>query len=327
MPDDHISSAANILRWELPNGDSSAERPALGSLPAELGWSRVDVHHARTGITLFETWLHAKAPLTLLADGSWREPCLVLSMQLAGTVQVHHPAIAPHLAVPETWSFFRLTGDETPSRFENRPGQTSEVVALTVTAERLRAMLDGQRAPAPIQELLEGRFDPSAGEIAMSPGLRRILQQIRDTPYRGAMAGLYAEGKIHELLAEALTGIEGQADFAGRVLSRERRAALAARDRLLADLANPPSIEELARECGLSQRRMNALFLELFGATPFQCLTLWRLDQARALLAEGTLAIKQVAHLMGYAHVSSFTHAYTRRFGTPPTGRRGGGFS
>src|SRR6202042_1215535 len=129
--------------WELPNGDGSTERPALASLPAELGWTRVDVHHARIGITLFETWLHAKAPLTLLADGSWREPCLVLSMQLAGKMQGHHPDIAPHLASPETWSFFRLTGDEAPSRFESRLGQTSEVVALTVTADRLRAMLDG----------------------------------------------------------------------------------------------------------------------------------------------------------------------------------------
>ena len=320
MPDDFSSSATDIFGWQLPGRNESGELAAgLASLPSELGWGRVDIHHARPGITLFQASLQARAPVTMLADGNWREPCLVLSMQLAGKLQVQHPEIGPFVASPGRWSFSRLSGDETPSRFDGAPGVLSETVALSVTAERLRAMLQGERAPTPIKEVLEGCFDPSSGELPLSPNLRRILQQIRTNPYRGAMAGLYAEGKVHEMLAEALTEIEGEAETVGRLQSRDRRAALAARDRLMADLSNPPSIEELARECGIAQRRLNGLFLELFGATPFQCLTRWRLDQACGLLAEGALSVKRIAHLMGYAHVSSFTHAYTRRFGVPPT--------
>jgi len=325
MTNPATAATASQFGWRLPNGDGSQQRPAgLAALPAELGWTRVVGRQLRPDLTLFETAAHPKTPMTMLVAGRYREPFLMLSMQHSGRSQIRHPDVAAHISTPEKLSFFRLAGADAVSCFEDQTGTTNEVATLTVTATRLRSLLDGQRAPGVIQELLDGCFAPSAGSVAMSATMQRILQQIRTNPYQGAMAGLYVEGKIYEMLAEALTGIEDQADSAGRIRSRERRAALAARDRLMADLANPPSIEDLARESGLPQRRLNALFLELFGATPFQCLTRWRLDQARGLLAEGALSVKQIAHLMGYAHVSSFTHAFTRRFGTPPVRRRGG---
>ncbi len=314
----------SLFGWMLPNGDGSRQRPAaLATLPSALGWTRAEVRQLRPDLTLFETWAHARTPMTMTVRGQRPAPVLVLSMQLSGRTQVRHPEVATYVSTPEKWSFFRLPGADAESCFENQHGITTEVVTLSVTAERLRRMLDGQLAPAPIQELLDGRFTPSAGEARMTAVMQRILQQIHANPYQGAMAGLYVEGKIYEILAEALTGIAGQIEAGGQTGSRERRAALAARDRLLADLADPPSIEALARDCGLSQRRLNALFLDLFGATPFQCLTRWRLEQARSLLADGALSVKQIAHLTGYAHVSSFTHAFTRRFGAPPMRERG----
>ena len=88
----------------------------------------------------------------------------------------------------------------------------------------------------------------------------------------------------------------------------------------MADLANPPRIADLAQQVGLSQRRLNEIFHEEFDGSPLQCLVRWRLDLARQLLAAGELTVKQVAHMAGYAHVSNFSLAFSRRFGYPPSG-------
>nr|WP_246702097.1 helix-turn-helix transcriptional regulator [Xanthobacter sp. SG618] len=91
---------------------------------------------------------------------------------------------------------------------------------------------------------------------------------------------------------------------------------------MLADIAHPPRIEDVALAVGLSQRRLNEVFREVFEASPLQCMVRWRLDLARQLLASGELSVKQVAHRLGYAHVSNFSLAFTRRFGHPPSGER-----
>ena len=95
---------------------------------------------------------------------------------------------------------------------------------------------------------------------------------------------------------------------------------MAARAVIMAHLADPPRIGEIARRVGLSQRRLNEVFREIFGASPMQCLVRWRLEMARDLLATGDLSVKQVAHCVGYAHVSNFSLAFTRHFGHPPSG-------
>lgn len=98
----------------------------------------------------------------------------------------------------------------------------------------------------------------------------------------------------------------------------EERLAVSVRTRLLAELAAPPSVEELARSVGLTPRRLNDLFRELYGDTVFGCLTEWRLEQGLALLRQGELSVKQVAYQLGYAHPSNFVAAFVRRFGDTP---------
>lgn len=95
---------------------------------------------------------------------------------------------------------------------------------------------------------------------------------------------------------------------------------MAAREIILANLGAPPRIGEVALQVGVSQRRLNEVFREVFGASPMQCLVRWRLDLAHELLVTSDLSVKQIAHQTGYAHVSNFSLAFRRRFGHPPSG-------
>lgn len=149
----------------------------------------------------------------------------------------------------------------------------------------------------------------------------RFKEAIRHNPYQGAVAVLYAEGKALEFVAAVLAVIDSGTEPAPTDQPDDHRCALAARDILKENLASPPSIAELAQRVGLSQRRLNDVFRTLFGAGPFQCLTEWRLDEARHLLETTDLTVKEVAYAMGYTHLSSFSHAYLRHFGTRPSHR------
>ena len=92
-----------------------------------------------------------------------------------------------------------------------------------------------------------------------------------------------------------------------------------ARDALLADLREPPSLTALAGVARMSERRLNFGFRTLFGSTAFELLRDARLDLARTLLAEvPDVPLKQVAFRIGYADASNFVKAYRRRFGVTP---------
>ena len=189
---------------------------------------------------------------------------------------------------------------------------------IVVTPDRLRVMLQGQRLCRPIDNFLQGNFDPVVAAFRPTAALRSIANQISNHPYQGVMASLFLEAKAFEMLAENLQVLIEDTQAKGSV--RERRYALAARDILMADLSNPPHIADVAKQVGLSHRRLNEVFRDVFDASPLQCLMQWRMDYARALLAGGERTVKQVAYETGYAHVSNFSLAFARRFGHPPTG-------
>lgn len=82
-----------------------------------------------------------------------------------------------------------------------------------------------------------------------------------------------------------------QAAAAGRHASRHRPAALSPREReavaearrlLVVDMRAPPALGELADAVGLAERRLNAGFRLLFGATVFETLRGERLEHARS---------------------------------------------
>ncbi len=216
------------------------------------------------------------------------------------------------------------------SNTRNGAGYTPPFRLIMVSEARKRGMAEGMSRP-------EGVLQASALVERAAEVLSVAVEQIRAAPVQGGLAPLYVQGVILELMARLLGLMaEGGAaanPSAGRMPiagpADGHKAAAAARAILMDDLTSPPSIAALAQRVGLSQRRLNEVFQQAFGASPAQCLQNWRLDQARRLLGQGDMTVKQVAHRMGYAHVSSFSHAYARRFGHSPShhspSQQGGG--
>jgi len=95
----------------------------------------------------------------------------------------------------------------------------------------------------------------------------------------------------------------------------ERVRAVA--DTLLADPADPRTLDAHARAVGVSRRTLTRLFVLDTGMSFDRWRTHTRLRAALPLLAEGR-AVSSVAHEVGYATPSAFLAAFRRTLGTSP---------
>jgi AraC-like DNA-binding protein len=87
---------------------------------------------------------------------------------------------------------------------------------------------------------------------------------------------------------------------------------------LHAEPARPWTVEELAREAGISRAALAKRFVELVGETPMQYLAQWRMHLARRQLRESTLGLAEIAARVGYASEAAFSRAFRRLVGVPP---------
>jgi len=102
--------------------------------------------------------------------------------------------------------------------------------------------------------------------------------------------------------------------------AHQRRLLIQARDRLLHDLAHPPTIAELARSIGMNPCRLKQAFKAQFGAPIYATFQRERMARARELLRRHN--VTETAGLLGYSNISHFSAAFCRQFGCLPSQKR-----
>ena len=100
----------------------------------------------------------------------------------------------------------------------------------------------------------------------------------------------------------------------GRLAPRlERRVKELLRERLDGDV----SLQELARECGLSRSHFARAFKASFGEPVHRWLLAQRIERARELL-DSRLSIREITQRLGFADQSHFTRAFRKTTGVTP---------
>jgi AraC-like DNA-binding protein len=84
------------------------------------------------------------------------------------------------------------------------------------------------------------------------------------------------------------------------------------------------SVEQLAKEAGMSRSAFAERFQRLIGQTPFDYVTQWRMRLARDWIASGRRSVKACALALGYASEKAFSQAFRRTLGAPPSSFRPG---
>ncbi|MEP1093460.1 MAG: AraC family transcriptional regulator [Cyclobacteriaceae bacterium] len=78
------------------------------------------------------------------------------------------------------------------------------------------------------------------------------------------------------------------------------------------------TLESLARNVGMSRTSLSNRFRDLVGETPMNYLTNWRILNAKELLKESDLSVREVAHKIGYRSEAAFNRVFKNRVEITP---------
>jgi transcriptional regulator GlxA family with amidase domain len=82
--------------------------------------------------------------------------------------------------------------------------------------------------------------------------------------------------------------------------------------------AHPWTVDELARNAGMSRSIFAERFVHLIGAPPMHYLAKWRLQIAAGLLTTRGVSTGQAAAQVGYESEAAFNRAFKKYVGLPP---------
>jgi AraC-like DNA-binding protein len=92
-----------------------------------------------------------------------------------------------------------------------------------------------------------------------------------------------------------------------------------ARDALREVNECPPSIQEVARNAGISTFHFIRLFKACFGETPHQVRVQAQIERAKRLLYTSDQSVTEVCLEVGFSSLGSFSYAFSQRVGLPPS--------
>ena len=103
-----------------------------------------------------------------------------------------------------------------------------------------------------------------------------------------------------------------------RIDSEDRALALRAKNVLLKNFRDPPTIEALAHLCATNSSRIKKVFKIVYGMTIYGSIQKLRLEEANLLLREEKLTIGEIAARVGYRHQGHFSKLFFATYGVYP---------
>lgn len=160
--------------------------------------------------------------------------------------------------------------------------------------------------------------DAQLAMLPLWPGLARVASEILAwNQDRGEIAALYLQGKAQEALALTLAHLAGRG-AADLPPPADRKRLADAHRRIQRDYADCGSVRQLAQAVGLSEKRLQAGFMSLYGQSVHGCLLQARMDAAARLLRRGC-SVTETAYSIGFSSLSHFIKAFKAHRGATPT--------
>ncbi|NIJ35868.1 AraC-like DNA-binding protein [Sphingopyxis panaciterrae] len=175
--------------------------------------------------------------------------------------------------------------------------------------------------PVVLQAFIAGNLRQTvARRLPLAAGLLRCLDDLHGCDLHEHSRRLFIRSKAIEILCHAFKAMAQEEDFGSSEASAlMTRGVLRAQRVLIDNFVTPPSLDDLARQAGLSRSSLCAGFRQIVGQTVFDYIADLRMQQALALLNQRDASITEIAYAVGYSHPSSFSLAVQRRFGTSPS--------
>jgi AraC-like DNA-binding protein len=154
----------------------------------------------------------------------------------------------------------------------------------------------------------------------ISPSMAIVLNQLMNYNLHPSIKPLYFKGKAYELLSLYFNRpVDVDIEQCPFLVDEENVAKIKkAKQIIIARMAEPPTLQELADEISLPLNRLKEGFKQIYGDSVFSFLFDYKLEVARQLLATGSHNVNEVGLKVGYSTSSHFIAAFKKKFGTTP---------
>lgn len=223
--------------------------------------------------------------------------------------------VGRHRWPPRTVSF--VLDEQLGVTFHDRP----TIAALNDGAHANRIILLVDRSAC--ERLLSATLSFSDGvTYFVSAELRAIALAIRGCTMLPAAAHPYRLAKSIELLCQMLRASAAgeMLPVAANVLSfADCRRITAARQLIDENWSEPLTLSQIALRCGLNRSKLSRGFRALFKCSVTEALADRRLSEACRQLVSTDLPVGLIGYHSGYQNNASFSRAFCRRYGLPPS--------
>ena len=156
--------------------------------------------------------------------------------------------------------------------------------------------------------------------LPFSSSIAVVLSQILQSKVHDSLKTLYIQGKVYELLSLYFNKSEDPSVEQCPFLVDEEnvRKIRKAKEIVLDRMTDPPSLEELAVEIGLSLKKLKEGFKELYGDTVYAYLIDHKMEEACRMLNSQKYNVNEVGIKLGYSSASHFIAAFKKKYGTTP---------
>src|SRR6267142_1990143 len=256
---------------------------------------------------------HCRLPVGELPEHTHREHVVMISLTEGARGEIR------------TASGTRIAGTQHSGNVCVLPSGLAHTARLDSPSEHLAMYLDPstlQRAASESQ--LGGNFEvvercTRSDGVISSIGMA-LLGELES---EGLSGRLYAESLANVLAVHLLrhyTAGTGQVHrFSGGLSAQRLRQVVAF---VMENYSNDIPLSQLASVAGMSSFHFAREFKRTTGTTPHQYLITFRIERAKALLAEGEMPLTEVGLQSGFSHQSHFTRLFRRITGTTPLSYR-----
>ena len=154
----------------------------------------------------------------------------------------------------------------------------------------------------------------------ISPAMSVVLSQIMESKIHESIQTLYFKGKVYELLSLFFNKSEdADVEQCPFLVDEENvRKIRKAKEIILNQMTEPPTLQELSNEIGLNIKKLKEGFKQIYGDTVYGYLLDHKMNEARSMLNSKQHNINEISLKLGYSTSSHFIAAFKKKFGTTP---------
>ena len=197
--------------------------------------------------------------------------------------------------------------------------KNSWVISVLISVKKFHSLFSTEAEFIPFLNN-ENRDKKHYSEVQLSPSIAIVLNQIMNFHLNPMVQKIYYKAKVYELLSLLFNTNENEdgencpfrADEDNVIRIKQ------AKDILIRNMVEPPTLQELADEVGLNLKKLKQGFKQIYGETVYGFLFDYKMDFARKLLDSGTYNVNEVGIKVGYSTASHFIAAFKKKYGTTP---------